>query len=152
MGRSKETFGKKEKETKKLKKRKEKEEKRLERKANNSKGKGLDDMMAYVDENGNLTDAPPDPSRKTEVNLEDIQLDIKALHKEQQESTRKGIISFLNESKGYGFITDLKTQERIFLLMSRMEEPLKERDKVVFEVERTPKGLSALTVKKVGNT
>ena len=74
MGRSQETFGKKEKEKKKIEKRKLKEEKKEERKANSSSGKGLDDMLAYVDENGNLVDAPPDPKKKKVINVEDLSL------------------------------------------------------------------------------
>ena len=61
MAKSQETYSKKEKESKKLKKRKEKEEKKLERKANNNKGKSFEEMLAYVDENGNLSSTPPDP-------------------------------------------------------------------------------------------
>ncbi|MDL5044925.1 hypothetical protein QQ054_02570 [Oscillatoria amoena NRMC-F 0135] len=63
MARSKETQGKKENDKKKQKKRKEKEEKREERKANYKKGKSLEEMMAYVDENGNISNTPPDPKK-----------------------------------------------------------------------------------------
>ena len=59
MAKSKETFNKKEKEKKRLKQRQEKKEKMEERKASGSKSKSLDDMMAYIDENGNLTSTPP---------------------------------------------------------------------------------------------
>jgi len=76
MGKSQETFSKKEKEKKKLKKRQDKEEKMDERKANVSKGKSLDDMMAYIDENGNLSATPPDPKKKTVINVEDIQIGV----------------------------------------------------------------------------
>ena len=67
MGRSQETFSKKEKEKKKLRKRQDKEAKKEDRKANSSKGKELDEMMAYVDENGNITETPPDPTKKKKV-------------------------------------------------------------------------------------
>lgn len=150
MAKSKETFGKKEKENKKAKKRKDKEQKKEERKMNNNKGKGLDMMMAYVDEHGNITDTPPDPEKKIITNAEDIQINIAHQHREIREASRKGIVNFINEDKGYGFITDLKSQERVFMLMSRIEFPIKERDKVTFETEKSPKGLSAINVKKVG--
>ena len=55
MGRSQESFNKKEVRNKKEKKRKDKEKKRLARK-NSGKGNSLDDMIAYVDEHGNITD------------------------------------------------------------------------------------------------
>ena len=149
MGRSQETSGKKDKQKKKAQKRKEKEERREERKANNNKGQGLDAMMAYVDEHGNLSSTPPDPKKKIEINHEDIQLDIAKRMQEESESFRKGIVSFFNEAKGYGFIQDTKTKESIFVHINQLSEPIKERDKVNFETERGPKGLTAVNVKKV---
>ena len=47
-----------------LRSRKEKREKAEERKANSDKGKSLEDMMAYIDENGNISSTPPDPGKK----------------------------------------------------------------------------------------
>ena len=52
MARAQETFGKKEREKKRLKKRKDKDAKREDRKSNNMKGTGLDNMISYVDEFG----------------------------------------------------------------------------------------------------
>ena len=63
MAKSQETFSKKEKEKKRIKKRQDKLVKKDERKANSSGG-DLDSMMAYVDEYGNITDTPPDPTKK----------------------------------------------------------------------------------------
>lgn len=63
MARSKETFNKREKEKKRLKLRQEKQEKREERKANTAKGKPLEEMLAYIDENGNISSVPPDRSQ-----------------------------------------------------------------------------------------
>jgi S-adenosylmethionine hydrolase len=60
MAKSKQTFAKREKEKKRQQQKKEKQQKMEERKANASKGKSLNDMMAYVDEFGNLTSAPPE--------------------------------------------------------------------------------------------
>ena len=74
MGRSQETFSKKEKEKKKLQRRKDKEEKKAARKANNNKGKSLEEMIVYVDEFGKFSSTPPDPKSRTEVKLDDIQL------------------------------------------------------------------------------
>ena len=59
MGRAHETSGKKEIAKKKKEKLREKAERREQRQSNTSKGKGLEDLMAYVDENRNLTTAPP---------------------------------------------------------------------------------------------
>ena len=80
MARSTETFSKKEKEKARLKKSKDKKEKAQERKANAGKGKSLEDMMAYIDEHGNITSTPPDPSKKIKINVEDIRIEIGRAH------------------------------------------------------------------------
>jgi hypothetical protein len=63
MAKSQESINKKDKETKRFKKQKDKQQKSEERKKN-SQGGGLENMMAYVDENGILTNTPPDPTKK----------------------------------------------------------------------------------------
>lgn len=152
MGRSQETFSKKEKEKKKIQKRKEKEEKREERKANSVKGQGIEAMIAYVDENGNLTDTPPDTTKRTVIRQEDIVLGVPRNRNTQEEpvdNTRTGIITFFNNSKGFGFIRDLDSKESVFLHINNINEPVAEQDKVTFETEKGPRGLSAVNVKKV---
>ena len=69
-----ETFSKKEKEKKKQQKKKEKEQRKNERKANAKSGQSLEDMMAYVDENGNISSTPPDPNKKQVINENEIVL------------------------------------------------------------------------------
>ncbi len=142
-----ETMGKKEREKKKRQKKKEKAERRLERKENNNKGKDLDDMMVYLDENGNLSDTPPDPNNKVEISAEDIQLG--AAPTDPRELIRKGVVTYFNHDKGYGFINDLKTQQSTFFHINETSEPIGERDKVNFEVEKGPKGLVAVRVVKI---
>lgn len=149
MGRSQETYSKKENEKKRQAKRKEKEEKKEERKANATSGKSLEDMMAYVDENGNISATPPDPKKKKEFNAEDIRVSVqKQEDMEPVDVIRTGIVTFFNESKGYGFIKDLQSQESVFVHINALSEPLKENNKVSFEVEMGPKGPSAVRVKK----
>lgn len=144
-----ETFSKKEKEKARQKKRKDKEEKREERKANAQKGQGLDEMLAYVDENGNITSTPPDPRKKRAIDQEDIQIGVsRQQDAAPQDTVRQGIVSFFNTSKGYGFIRDLQSQESIFVHMNGLIDPIAEQDKVNFEVTRTPKGLNAVSVRK----
>jgi cold shock CspA family protein len=146
---SQETMGKKEKEKKKQKNRRDKEEKREERKLNNNKGKGLDAMMAYVDEDGNICTTPPDPRKKRVINPDTIQLGAaKREPIDPAELIRTGVVTFFNEAKGYGFITDLKNQESVFVHVNQLSEAIKEKDKVTFEVEMGPKGASAISVKK----
>jgi cold shock CspA family protein len=150
MGKSQETFSKKEKEEKKLKKRQDKEQKKEERKSTSSKGKGIDEMLAYVDDNGNITDTPPDPKKKKIVKQEDIQIGISRQEDpDPADLIRKGTITFFNTSKGYGFIKDHETQESIFVHQNSLSGPAKENDHVTFEVEKGLKGLNAVNVKVI---
>ena len=72
MGRSQNSFIKNQKEKKRLQKRKEKEEKKKERQENSLKGGDLSDMMAYLDEYGNIVETPPgeEPKPKKEETKE----------------------------------------------------------------------------------
>ena len=149
MGRSTETFSKKENEKKRLKKQKEKREKAEERRANSDKGKSLDEMLAYVDEFGNITSTPPDPSKKINVSTEDIIIGIPKQEDIPVDIVRTGTVTFFNESKGYGFIRDSQTQDSIFVHVNGLTEPISENDKVTFETEKGQKGLNAVKVQKV---
>jgi len=148
LARSTETFSKKEKEKARLKKAKDKKERAEERKASGGKGKSLEDMMAYIDEHGNITSTPPDPSRKIKINVEDIRIGTAKQEDVPHDTVRTGVVSFFNESKGYGFIKDLQTEESIFVHINALTEPLKENNMVTFETEQGQKGLSAIKVKK----
>ncbi|MCT4624082.1 MAG: cold shock domain-containing protein [Schleiferiaceae bacterium] len=148
MGRSQETFGKKEKEKKKAQKRKEKLARKEERKANNKKGASLEEMFSYVDENGQLTDTPPDPSKKKKIKAEDIALGVPVREADDDDPIRKGIVDFFNDSKGFGFIRDLDSQEKYFVHINDIEGEIKENNKVSFEIGKNQKGLAAIKVKK----
>ena len=130
-------------------KRQDKEQKKEERNANSNKGKGLDDMMAFVDDNGNITSTPPDPTKKKKViNQEDIQIGVaRQADLEPADLIRKGTVTFFNTSKGYGFIKDHDTQESIFVHQNNLVNSIQENDKVTFEVEKGLKGPSAVNVK-----
>lgn len=149
MGRSQETFNKKEKEKKKLRKKQDKEQKKEERKANSTKGKGLDEMIAYVDADGNISDTPPDPNvKKKDIKVADISIGISRQEKpDPADLIRSGTVTFFNESKGYGFIRDSETRESIFVHVNGVTEPIREDNKVTFETEKGLKGLTAVRVK-----
>jgi cold shock CspA family protein len=150
MARAQTSFGKKENEKKRLQKRNDKEEKRKERQANAVSGQGLDEMMAYVDENGNITSTPPDPTRKRkEIALESIQTSVpKQEDREPEDTLRTGTVSFFNDSKGYGFIRDAASQESIFVHANNLGGlTITEGNKVTFEVEPGMKGPTAVRVK-----
>jgi cold shock CspA family protein len=149
MARPQETFNKKELEKKRLQKRKEKEQRREERKANAKEGQSLEDMMAYVDENGNITSTPPDPSRKKAIKVEDIVTGSRNIEGHHYNPIRTGTVTFFNSAKGFGFIKDAESGESIFVHTNNLLNPVKENDKVTFETERGVKGLSAVRVKKI---
>jgi len=146
MAKSQQSFNKKEKEKKRLKKRQNKQQKKEERKANAESG-GLDNMMAYVDENGNITDTPPDPSKKKKIDAKSIEIGVPK-RDDSFDPIRLGKIEFFNESKGFGFIKDFENQEKYFVHVSNFLEELEEGDKVSFELERGLKGMNAIRVKK----
>ena len=146
MAKSQITFSKQEREKKKLQKKKEKLAKREERKENTKDG-SLYNMMAYVDEYGNITDTPPDPNAKTKkVKASDIEIGMPK-KEELLGGERRGRIAFFNDSKGYGFIDQEDTRERFFVHANNITEPIKDNDRVSFEAEEGPKGLIAVKVK-----
>jgi cold shock CspA family protein len=143
-----ETWNKKEREKKKRKEKQDKLEKKQERKDNAKDGKSLDEMMAYVDENGNLSATPPDPRKKIRVNVEDIEIGVpKYIPPTEAELIRKGKVTFFNGAKGFGFIKDLASQESIFVHVNSLSESISENDMVTFEVEMGHKGPNAVKVR-----
>ena len=148
MSKSKETgSNKNEVEKNREKKRKEKEQRKQERKANAKSGANWEDMIAYVDENGNITSTPPDPTKKQVINEEDIEIGVPKQRQVKEETGRRGRVSFFNDSKGYGFIKDMDSQDSIFVHINSTLDRIKEGDKVTFEVEMGPKGPNAVRVK-----
>jgi cold shock CspA family protein len=147
MSRSQETYNKKEVRIKNEKKRKEKAEKRA-KKATENKKSSFDDMIAYVDEYGKISSTPPDPNKKLVVVAEDIELKItKNDPASAPDFVRKGIITFFNDSKGFGFIRDLQSSQSVFVHINNLLEPVKENNVVIFEIGKGPKGPTALNVK-----
>lgn len=145
MARSSETFGKKEKEKKKQQKKKEKLA-RKEARQKESSGGGLENMLAYVDENGVIRDTPPDPTeKKTKIKAESIEIGVPRREKEEFDPTITGTVSFFDESKGYGFIKD-DSGENYFVHIRNAYANISQHDKVVFEKEKGPKGWVAVKV------
>jgi cold shock CspA family protein len=147
MAKGRESYGKKDVRSKKEKKRKEKEQKRLERKENKGSG-SPEDMIAYVDEFGNITSTPPDSGQRTSVNPEDIVIGVpKSAAPDPEDLLRRGIVSYFDESKGFGFIKDLEYKQDIFVHVNGLLEPIKEGNKVIYEVIKGTKGPNAINVK-----
>ena len=98
---------------------KKKQEKRLakQQKKENRKSSGtasFDDMIAYVDENGNTCDTPPEVNEKPqEIDASEIQISTPRQTDEPADTENEGRVEFYNESKGFGFIKALKMQKNI---------------------------------------
>jgi len=142
-----ESWNKKEREKKKQKERRDKAEKMQERKES-AKKNNFDDMIAYLDENGNLSSTPPDPRKRVEVKLEDIQIGVpEYVPPTEEELTHKGKVTFFNNEKGFGFIKDMQSQQSLFVHANNLTAPIKENDKVSFEIEMGQRGPMAVNVK-----
>lgn len=146
MGKSQETWNKREKEKKRLKKREDKL-KRKEERQENAGGTSFDDMLAYVDADGNITDTPPDPSKKREeINAEDIVIGIPPKG-EREETVNEGTVSFFDDSKGYGFIRVKGSDESLFTHVKSNIDEIVEGNRVTFDVASGEKGPIAINVK-----
>lgn len=146
MARSKESSNKREKEKQRQKEKKEKREKMEERRANQAKGKPLDEMLAYVDENGNITSTPPDPEKRKVINSEDIEIGVPK-RKEIDDPLKEGKIDYFDKAKGFGFIIQ-NDGNKVFFHINQTTYPVKEGDLVNYTVERGPKGWNAVDVTK----
>ncbi len=145
MAKSQQTYSKKEKEKKRLKKREDKIKKKEARKADKTPGV----EFVYVDYNGNLVDTPPDPSMKVEVEADDIILGIPKMEEGDREAfnpVRKGKVSFFDDSKGFGFIIDNENNEKYFTHVSGLIDKIAENDNVSFELEKGQRGMNAVKV------
>ncbi len=147
MAKSQETFNKKEKEKKKLRKRQDKAMKREERKANSSGG-SLEEMMAYVDEFGNLVDTPPDPTKKTKIKASSIEIGIPKRQDEPESDVKKGRVDYFNSDRGYGFIKELNGNNKYFFHVNNCIDEVNEGQLVNFELEKSDRGLNAVKVQK----
>jgi len=144
MGRSQESFNKKDVRNKKEKKRKEKAAKKLAKR--DGEKSSFDDMIAYVDQNGVITNEPIDPNNKIEIKLEDIAISVPKGSDEEEDPIRKGTITFFNESKGFGFIKDLETKQDVFVHANNVIGEIKEGNLVTYEVEMGQRGPNAVRV------
>lgn len=147
MGKSQETFNKKEKEKKRLKKRQDKQAKKEERKT--APKKSFEEMISYVDEYGNPTDTPPDLTKKVVIRAEDIRIGVGRREEVEVSAIRTGKVEFFNGDKGFGFIKENETNEKYFVHISSLTEEIVENDKVTFELEQGMKGMNAVRVKKI---
>lgn len=138
MGQSQQTFRKKEIAKKKQLKRKIKVEKRELSKENSDKGKPLEELFAYVDEFGNLSDSPP--TKKYEFKEEDLLTPV------YEDVYSFGKVSFYNEGGQYGFIRDNETRENVYFNFKILGFTLQQDQQVKFKSKSSKQGLQVTEV------
>ncbi|MNL86618.1 Cold shock-like protein CspG [compost metagenome] len=62
---------------------------------------------------------------------------------------QQGIVKFYLESKGFGFIIPDNGEPEIFFHASSVSSPVKQLERVTYEVEKGKKGINATKVKKI---
>lgn len=60
-----------------------------------------------------------------------------------------GTVKFFNNAKGFGFITPDSGEKDVFVHANNLQDEITEGDKVSYDVEEGPKGLSAINVRVV---
>lgn len=139
------SFTKRDLEKKKQEKRLAKQQKKEERKSSGTSS--FEDMIAYVDENGMISDTPPIPSEKPqEVDMSTIAISTPRREDEPVELIHEGRIEHFNVSKGYGFVKDLKNTEKYFFHISGLIDSVIENNIVTFELERGSRGMNAVKI------
>ena len=61
---------------------------------------------------------------------------------------KQGTVKFFNDTKGFGFITEVETGEEFFVHVSGLVDEIQEGDAVVFELKEGKKGMNAVNVKQ----
>jgi CspA family cold shock protein len=62
---------------------------------------------------------------------------------------RTGTVKFFNEAKGFGFIISDDRNEEIFVHVTGLKSPVRENDRVSFELKEGKKGPNAVNVEKI---
>lgn len=137
-----ETFNKKEREKKKRQLRQEKEQRKQERKEQSRNGNNLDEMMAYLDADGNLTHLPPDQQHRYHRKPDNNST-------KDDTGFRTGTIKFIDYKKGFGFIIDSITHESIFVQTNVLPATLDKTGKVKFKTRQDSRGMSAIFVENI---
>lgn len=143
------TYSKRDNEKKKNEKRAEKQKKKELRKLN-EKPAGFDDMIAYVNEYGQLSSTPHMPKNEVEKSTENktLQSHHRKNDKPENLSNRTGLVEHVNAEKGYGFITEKTLNAKHFFHVSGLLESVQVGDIVIFDLEQGKKGYNAVRIKK----
>jgi cold shock CspA family protein len=141
------SYNKKELEKKKHSKKLEKQKRKDVRKASGGSG-SFDEMIAYVDENGNITTTPPDPGKKQKIDVSNISVSTPK-KEDHVDSILRGRVEHFNSEKGYGFIKDIDSIEKYFFHISGAPASIAEGNIVTFQTERGQKGMNAINIVQV---
>ncbi len=133
MAKSQLTFKKKEIQKKKQQKKQEKLDRREQNKATNDKGKALEDMFAYVDEFGNISDKPA--AKPYEFKEEHLQRPT-----DPEDEYYFGKVSYYNETGHYGFIRNNESQDTVYFNDTLAGKTLALHQKVRYKYIRTRQG------------
>lgn len=144
MAKSRVTTSKKDKEKQRKRVQVEKREKMAERKANREKGKSLEEMMAYIDEEGNISSVPPDGQRRKPVHLEDIVIGRPRMIA-VEDPVKSGKVDYFDGAKGFGFILQ-QDGTKVFFHINQTSYAARKGDMVNYTLERGPKGWFAAGV------
>jgi len=62
---------------------------------------------------------------------------------------KEGTVKFFNNQKGFGFISQSEDRNEIFVHSTGLIDPIRENDRVQYDVEEGKKGLNAVNVKVI---
>ena len=142
------SFSKREIEKNKRQKRKEKQKRREARKL--QPADTFEEMIAYVDSYGVITDERPEQDEIEEVKLSDIEISIPPKEPGERKENPTGRVDFYNERRGFGFINAEDSLGEYFFHRSNVVYAIKEWDRVSFRLEQGPRGMNAVDIKLVG--
>ncbi len=149
MGRSQETANKKEREKQRARKQQEKRENAGEKAKQRKKGRSPNDMIAYLDENGNISSTPPIQEKRESIqpgrNSGQVFPNRKKDSRPQQ---GPALASYYNLVKGFSPIIDDESKQQVFVHNSQLSGTISENDRVQFEIENSIKGPSAVNLSK----
>ncbi|XMO86260.1 cold shock domain-containing protein [Algibacter sp. AS12] len=67
----------------------------------------------------------------------------------KETSLKEGTVKFFNYKKGYGFITVKDSGDEIFVHTKNLIDKIREKNKVTFTIEKSPKGPIATNVRVI---
>ena len=138
------SFSKREIEKNKRQKRKEKQQRKEARRL--QPADTFEEMIAYVDINGVITEERPEPNKLEEIELEDIEISIPPMDVVETKEP-SGRVEFYDETRGFGFIKDSDSPNKYFFHKSNAEYGIGEDNIVTYRLERGPRGMNAVDVK-----